>query len=458
MGDVREARRGLVAILGEDHVLPEVTRAYTADATEGRGLSGEAALVVLPGSAAEVARVVRCCYELGLPIVPRGGGTGFAGGAVPSGDSVVISLERLRDVRALDPGEWRMWVGAGVTTADVHRLAAENGLYFPPDPGAAEQSQIGGNLATNAGGPHAFKYGVCGRWVTGLEVVVPPGDVVTVGGPLRKDVAGYDLRSLFVGSEGTLGLITAAWLRLIPMPEARLPVLATFPTTAAGCAAIREVLAAGLQPAVLEYLDGRAMEIAAAAFPSELECTGFTVIVEADGARSEAEGLRDDLIETLGGESRDVYAPTARRDIEALWRWREGVSGAVTAKAGRKISDDVSVPFDRLEEMVELTEELAGRHDIDACSWGHAGDANVHSSFLFAPGDEAGQARAEAAAAAIVSGAAERGGTVSGEHGVGITKRAYLERFGDPRALELQRAIKRAFDPANLLNPGKAIP
>ena len=155
--------------------------------------------------------------------MPRGGGTGFAGGAVPVGGGLVVGLERLSRIRALDPGLWRMHVEAGATTATVRRLARENGLLFPPDPGAAEQSQIGGNIATNAGGPHAFKYGVTGAWVTGLEAVVAPGELITVGGPIRKDVAGYDLRSLLIGSEGTLGIITAAWLRLIPAPEASLP-------------------------------------------------------------------------------------------------------------------------------------------------------------------------------------------------------------------------------------------
>src|SRR5881409_1073350 len=202
------------------------TAAYLHDETEARGLLGRADAVALPRTAEEVAEVVAWCYARGVPVVPRGGGTGYAAGAVPIGGGVVIALERLARVRSFDPLVWRMEVEAGMTTADVRRVAREGGLLFPPDPGAAEQSQIGGNIATNAGGPHAFKYGVTGAWVTGLEAVVPPGEVVAVGGSARKDVAGYDLKSLLIGSEGTLGVVTAAWLRLLPAPEASLPVAA----------------------------------------------------------------------------------------------------------------------------------------------------------------------------------------------------------------------------------------
>ena len=187
---------------------------------------------------------------------------------MPVEGGVVVALERLARVRAFEPLLWRMHVEAGVTTATLRRLARESGLLFPPDPGAPEQSQIGGNIATNAGGPHAFKYGVTGRWVTGLEAVVPPGEVISVGGPMRKDVAGYDLKSLLIGSEGTLGIVTAAWLRLMPAPEAAYPVVGVYADTAAGCAAIERVLGNGLAPAALEYLDGGALAAAGGSFPA----------------------------------------------------------------------------------------------------------------------------------------------------------------------------------------------
>ncbi|HVM69606.1 MAG TPA: FAD-binding oxidoreductase, partial [Gaiellaceae bacterium] len=232
----------LAAIVGADGVVEGAAATpFLVDETETRALRGRADAVVLPRTAEEVAAVMRLCYERDLPLTARGGGTGYAGGCVPTSGGVVLSTDRLARVRSFDPLQWRMEVEAGVTTAHVRRLARENGLLFPPDPGAAEQSQLGGNIATNAGGPHAFKYGTTGAWVTGVEAVVPPGDVVRFGGPVRKDVAGYDFRGLLVGSEGTLGIVTSVWLRLIPAPEAALPVAAVYPDVAAGAAAIEQV-------------------------------------------------------------------------------------------------------------------------------------------------------------------------------------------------------------------------
>src|SRR5256885_14316028 len=192
-------------------------------------------------------------------MVPRGGGTGFAAGAVPLDGGVVLCLARMREVRAFQPLLWRICVEAGLSTAEVRRLARENGLFFPPDPGAAEQSQIGGNIATNAGGPHAFKYGATGAWVTGLEAVVPPGEIVAVGGSVRKDVAGYDLKSLLIGSEGTLGVVTAAWLKLVPAPEASLPVAAFHRDVRSGCEAILRVVGSGIAATAIDFLDGETL-------------------------------------------------------------------------------------------------------------------------------------------------------------------------------------------------------
>src|SRR5213592_928287 len=257
MSAVASVERELRASVAAEIVAPSA--AYLSDETEARGLRGRADAVALPRTAEEVAEVVAWCYARGVAIVPRGGGTGYAAGAVPLAGGVVLALERLEHVRSFEPLLWRMHVEAGLRTSEVRRLAREGGLVFPPDPGAAEQSQIGGNIATNAGGPHAFKYGVTGAWVTGLEAVVPPGEIVEIGGPIRKDVAGYDLKSLLIGSEGTLGVITAAWLKLLPAPEATLPVVAFHAGTEAGCRAIQGVLGAGLTVAALEYLDGGAL-------------------------------------------------------------------------------------------------------------------------------------------------------------------------------------------------------
>jgi glycolate oxidase subunit GlcD len=448
--------RELARLIGRDAVVP-VTAAYLADETEGRGVRGRADAVVLPSSADAVARILAWCYDHDVPLTPRGGGTGYAGGAVPLEGGVVVSLERLTAVRRFDPLLWRIHVEAGMRTADVRRLARESGLFFPPDPGAAEQSQIGGNIATNAGGPHAFKYGVTGASVTGLEAALPPGELVTVGGPVRKDVGGYDLKSLLIGSEGTLGIITAAWLKLLPAPEAQLPVAAFHADVRSGCAALERVLGSGLTVAALEFLDGTTLEAAGRAFPGNVPAgAGFLVIAEADGSPDEASRLRAEVVDVLGDGALGLTAPTAADEVDALWRWRDGVSIAVTASRGRKVSEDVVVPLDRLAEAIEETIAIGRRHGLPACSWGHAGDGNLHATFLVSADDDE-LARAELAAQELFELAVRLGGAISGEHGVGWVKRGQLARQWAPRTLELHDEIKRTFDPKRLLNPGKKI-
>ncbi len=450
--------RELAALLGEDAVLPGATRAYLSDATESRNLRGKADAVALPSTAEQVAQTVAWCYEHDVPVTPRGGGTGFTGGAVPLDGGVVLSLERLKRIRHLDPGFWRAAVEAGVTTAVLRRHARENGLFFPPDPGAAEQSQLGGNIATNAGGPHAFKYGVTGAWISGLEVVLAPGELVRIGGPIRKDVAGYDLKSLLIGSEGTLGVVTAAWVKLIPAPEAALPLAAVYADTAAGCAAIEAVLGSGTVPAALEYLDAGAVLATRGAFPVKLpDEARFMVIADADGTPEEARRIHAELNEVLTEQALLVYAPTESQDVGALWRWRDGASLAVTAQRGGKVSEDIVVPVDRLGRAIEETVEIGRRHDLEACSWGHAGDGNLHSTFMIDLEDPAELERAEEAAQDLFALAAELGGSVSGEHGVGMVKGGQLARQWGPPAIAMHEAIKRTFDPKGLLNPGKKL-
>jgi FAD/FMN-containing dehydrogenase len=294
--------------------------------------------------------------------------------------------------------------------------------------------------------------------VTGLEAVLAPGEVVKVGGPVRKDVAGYDLKSLLIGSEGTLGIVTAAWLRLIPAPEAALPVAAFYDSTAAGCAAIERVLGTGLLVAALEYLDEGALEAAGRALPGALPAGArFMVLAEADGSPAEAQRVAAELREVLAPDAFDVQAPTERKEIEALWRWRDGVSIAVTASRGAKVSEDIVVPLDRLAEAVAGTQEIGRRHDLPACSWGHAGDGNLHSTFMLERGDEEELARAQQAAGELFALAVRLGGSISGEHGVGWVKHGELARQWAPRALELHAQIKRCFDPEGLMNPGKKL-
>ena len=448
---------GLRHELGSELVLRDVPRHYLVDATEARGVRGSADAVALPRTTQEVADVMRWCCVHDVPVVPRGGGTGFSGGCVPQG-GVVISLERMNRIRAVEPLLWRMSTEAGVTTASVRDAARSNGLVFPPDPGAAEQSQIGGNVATNAGGPHAFKYGVTANWVTGMEVVVPPGEIVTFGGEVRKDVAGYDFVRLLAGSEGTLGVITSVSLRLMPAPEAAWPVVALYPDIAAGCAAVDRVLGYGLQPAALEFLDPEAFALARSGFPVEGTLgAAFVVIAEADGTESAAAALQTELRECLAEDASTVYAPRTAASVEQLWRWRDGVSLAVQAARGGKVSEDVAVPLERLAEMMVAVDAIGHEHGLKACSWGHAGDGNIHATFLVAPENSQEVAAGERAAGQLFRTAVALGGTISGEHGLGLVKEPYLPLQLTPRAHELHWAVKRVFDPSGILNPGKKI-
>jgi FAD/FMN-containing dehydrogenase len=430
----------IAQVVGDAHVQRDVR------IEDASGLHGVAPVLAHPGTAAEVRELVAWAYANDVAILPVGGMTGFSGGVVPLDDPcIAVSLKRLARVRSFDPLLWRMEAEAGVTTATVQRLARENGLLFPPDPGAAEQSQIGGNLATNAGGPHAFKYGVTSRWVTGVEAVIAPGELVRFGGPLRKDVAGYDIKNLLIGSEGTLGIITAAWLRFTPAPAAQIPVVGIYESIDRGVEAIEAALASGVVPATIEYLQGSCIRHAPPPFLDGV-APEFIVICEA-----ESEHERDALLEALG-------AGAAAHDPREVWRWRGGVSIGVRAALGEKLSEDISVPLDRLGEAITRTLEIGADHGIEATSWGHAGDGNLHSSFLYDPREADQKARAEAAAEDLFELARELGGSVSGEHGLGLLKRGQLLGQWSEAAVGAHEAIKHALDPKGLFNPGKKQP
>jgi glycolate oxidase subunit GlcD len=445
---------GLASVVAPESLVEPQGR-YLADLM-GRGVQGTADAVVLPSSVEEVAAVMRWCYENDVALTARGGGTGLAGGAIPVEGGVVIGFERLNRVRQFDPLLWRMHVEAGVTTGDVQRLARESGLRFPPDPGAAEISQVGGNIACNAGGPHAFKYGVTGQWVTGIEAVVPPGEIVRFGGPVRKDVASYDVKSLLVGSEGTLGLVTAAWLRLIPAPELELPVIGLYRDADAGVSAIERVLGSGIVPAAIEYLDAVTLGYSGDAYPFGMpEGGAFMVITEADGSSAEARRVAAELCEALAEDAVAVHAPEDPSEVAELWRWRSGVAFAILAQRGGAYSEDIAVPLDRLRDVAVETVEIGARHDVPALSFGHAGDGNIHSTFLFTPGDTEEEQRADAACHDLFELALRLGGTVTGEHGIGWLKRGQLEPQLGPAAYDLHMRLKQAFDPKGLLNPGK---
>lgn len=448
----------LARLVGPEWVeAPVVDRDWLQDGTESAAVTGAAEAVARPGSPDEVRGLVRWAGANGVALVPRGGGTGYAAGAVPVSGSVVVSLDRLRAVRERRPEIWSIGVEAGVTTAEVRRLAREDALWYPPDPGAGEQSQIGGNVATNAGGPHCFKYGVTGRWVTALEAVLGTGELVRTGAGLPKDVSTLDLRSLLVGSEGALGIITAVWLRLIPEPEARLPVLAVFGSAQDGADAVSLAMASGVVPAALEFLDRGAIEAARATYPGDLPADAeFAVIAEADGTLAGATAERDLIAAMLRPTATDLIAP-GPDEAARIWAWRDGVSLGVLARRGGKLSEDIAVPVDRLAEAVIAVRALGAEVGLETTSWGHAGDGNLHASFMFDRADPDQLARATAAAPRLFALARSLGGAISGEHGVGRFKvEAAAEQ--DPALLAVQRRLKDALDPHGIMNPGAKVP
>jgi glycolate oxidase subunit GlcD len=437
--------------LGAENVIdaaasPRRAGPYLSDATQSRGIRGSAEVVVLPTTAEQVAATLAYAYDHDVPVTPRGGGSGYAAGAVPR-EGILLSTERLTGVPHVEIERWMVDVPAGVRTAALRHRVAEHGLFYPPDPGAMEQSLIGGNIATNAGGPHTFKYGVTGRWVRTLTVAMAPGQLVTLGEPVTKDVSAYDLRSLMVGSEGTLGIICVAQLSLIPAPELRLPLLARYRDSATGVAAIAAILTSGAVPAALEYLDTHTSPDGR-----------FLVIAEADGSAGAAREQAALIREAMEPGALAIEAPTQRAEIDALWHWREGVSLAITARRGGKLSEDIVVPVTGLAQAIDAIIDVGARHGLESCSWGHAGDGNLHATFLIDSTDPQQVRRAESAAEDFFDIAVALGGSVSGEHGIGAVKRAAAARALSPEVIALNRQIKTALDPKDLLNPGKKLP
>jgi FAD/FMN-containing dehydrogenase len=445
--------------VGEGNVRVPAPAEHLRDATESRAVRGSALASVSPGDTEEVAAVVRWCAAQGLAVVRRGGGTGYSAGAVPAGDAIVIATDRLTGAARVTPEAWRGTFPAGMTTAEVHRRCRESGLFFAPNPGSAESCFIGGNVATNAGGPRSFRYGTTRAWVTGLEAVLGDGRIVRVGGSARKNVETLDFVGLLCGSEGTLGVITEVTLRLQPAPEAELPVLAIYADREAGLDALGSAMACGAVPAALEFLDGGALQAARATLPGGLPPgAAFAVLTEVLGTDTVAESEAAMLREALAPGALTVLAPQTRRDVEALWRWRSGVSLAVTAAAGGKLSEDITVPTERLGEALAAIDRIRVDAGVEMTSWGHAGDGNIHATVMADPTDPEALAAAEAVAHRLFTVPAALDGALSGEHGIGRLKLAAAAAQLNPDVLALQRAVKAAFDPFEIMNPRVKIP
>jgi glycolate dehydrogenase FAD-linked subunit len=420
------------------------------------------ACAALVESTEQAAAVLRICLERKVPVTPRGAGSGMCGGALPIAGGVVLSTERMTRIKEIDAGDLVAVVEPGVVTGTLQEAVEAERLFYPPDPASLEFCSIGGNAATNAGGPRAFKYGVTREYILGLEVALMGGEVLRCGRRTAKGVTGYDLVAGFVGTEGTFGVITELTVKLLPLPMAAATVLGVFGDVATAGAAISALLRDGLRPRVLELADRHSIDAirdhSRYRFPAT---AGAIVLLEVDGEPDamglmmEKIGLRCDELGAL-----DVLAATEPAERRAVWEARRLISPSLKAAYRIKLNEDICVPRGRIVEMLARVDRVAAETRTPCAVFGHAGDGNLHVNLLSNddPSDPAVRAHLWAAARQIFVHTIELGGTLSGEHGIGLTKRDYVAMEQSEQLLEWQRRWKSMWDPSGLLNPGKKLP
>ncbi|MFL6652246.1 MAG: FAD-binding oxidoreductase [Sulfurifustaceae bacterium] len=454
------AHRALVEALGATRVHTDapLLEIYASDEGPRRCLP---LAVAFPAKHDDVAALVRIANEFSLPLVARGGGSGNVGGALPRPGSVVVSFECMRRVIEISPAERVIIVETGVPTSVVDAAARAHGLFYPPDPGSAPYCRIGGNLAMNAGGPRAVKYGVTRDYVLGLRAVAGDGRTLVTGGRTSKRAVAYDLTRLLVGSEGTLALITEATLRLVPAPATTATLRACYESAAAAGAAVTRVMSQLVVPSALEFLDP--LSIAAiqhAGASGDLPPgTQALLIAEADGdAESVARDLPRLRAALSGPGVLEVREATQAQEVKALWRARRALSHAIKKIAPLKINEDVVVPVPRLVDLVTAIQTLAEEYRLPIVSFGHAGNGNLHVNLMVHPDDADEMARARTALGRLFDVVLALQGTISGEHGIGYEKRAFVPLEIPADTLGIMRSLKRVFDPNGILNPDKLFP
>lgn len=452
-----EALAALRAVVGDAQVLTAIEDIlpYGFDGTAA--LKQRPAAVVLPRTTEEVASVIRIAREHGRPVVSRGSGTGLSGGSVPVAGAIVLCLVKFDRILELDTKNLTMMVEAGVVTQRIFDAAAEAGLFYPPDPGSMKISTIGGNVAENSGGLRGLKYGVTRDYVMGVEVVLADGSICWLGSKCVKDVAGYSLRDLFIGSEGTLGVITKVLLKLLPKPAARQTLLATFTAMDAAAETVSAIIAAQIIPCTLEFLDRKTIqcveEFARVGLPKDAEAV---LLIETDGHPAAVA----DEAEKVEEQCRKHGAASVRRAANAaeaiqLATARRSAFSALARLRPTTILEDVTVPRSELAGMIRAVEVIARKYELNIATFGHFGDGNLHPTILTDERDMDEMHRVHQALAEIVEETLKRGGTITGEHGVGLAKKPFLRgQLGDD-SFELLRRIKHSLDPEGLLNPGK---
>nr|WP_058553965.1 FAD-linked oxidase C-terminal domain-containing protein [Thiohalocapsa sp. ML1] len=453
------ARAALRRAVGADALLtdPADCWPYGYDNSRRQCLPQAVAFVT---DAEQVAAVVRTCNEHRIPLTARGLGTGTTGATVPEPGGVVLSFERMNRILAIDPANRLAIVEPGVVNEDLQRAAAEHGFFWPPDPTSAAVCTVGGNLAYNAAGPKAVKYGTPRENTLGLSAVIGTGEPIRTGVMTTKGVVGYDLTRLIIGSEGTLALITQATLKLTPLPEAKRTLRATYRDIHSAAAAVAAIMAQPITPCALEFMDAAAIDMVRRfsdlAVP---EATGALLMIEVDGPADCVDAAAEDVGDAARNDGLLGLSVAAdKAEIAALWRTRKALSPALRHVAPKKINEDVVVPVARIATFIDGLERLSREHGITIVNFGHAGNGNIHVNLLVSPDDRDEMARAAICLSAMFDLVVALGGTLSGEHGVGLEKRDYIDRELDPVALRLMRDIKRQFDPNGILNPGKGLP
>jgi glycolate oxidase len=450
----------LANVVGEAYVhdAPSEIIAYSFDGTFQQRRPD---LAVSPGSTEEVAAVVKVAARHGCPIVARGASSGLAGGTIAEQGGIILNLARMDRILEIDTANVCAVVQAGAITLQLQEAVEKVGLFYPPDPASSRQSTLGGNVACNSGGPRCLKYGVTRDYVTGLTVVLASGEIVRLGGKLSKNATGPQLLQLLVGSEGTLGIVTEAILKLVPLPSARVTATAAFPRLEQASQAVAAIMGSGILPCTLELMDGTTINVVEdflqAGLPRQAQAL---LLLEQDGA-DELTARRD--VEKMAAIARELGASEVRvaadaAERETLWAARRAVSPALGRLRPNKLGEDVVVPKSAVPAMIAEIGLIAERHGLPIPVFGHAGDGNLHPNILFDLRDVEEVSKVELAARDIFRAALRLGGTLSGEHGIGTLKREFMEEAQGATAVALARAIKQVFDPQGLLNPGKLYP
>ena len=445
--------RDLKKIVGPANLYtsPEEMVAYSYDATQREVLPWA---VARPSTVREVSEILVLANRERFPVVPRGAGTGMSGGSVPACGGLVLSLERMNRILEIDEENLIAVVEPGVITGDLQREVEKRGLFYPPDPASHDFCTIGGNVAECAGGLRAVKYGVTKDYVLGLEVVLPTGEIIRTGGRTLKSVAGYDLTKLIVGSEGTLGIATTIILKLLPLPESVRTIAVSFESIEAAAAAVSSIIADRILPRALELMDSAALRAVEKHLGEDISGgAAAMLIIEVDGPPASTEREIERVTEIAGraGATR-VNRAGSEAERERLWKARRSLSPALYAIKPKKINEDIVVPRSRIPDILREIGEIAKQHGLLIVNFGHAGDGNIHTNIMI---DEGDAPRAEIAVKEIFAAVLRMKGSISGEHGIGLSKAAYLPMELGPDALKTMKRIKDALDPNSILNPGK---